>query len=81
MKDELAETKPNSNAIGRSGSVQSDAMYVNAVVNSMPLIGEIRKVPGCGGPLVTTVTDDSACSPEASLQTRENVRVTLSGSE
>ena len=81
MRDELAEMKPNSKVIGKSGSVHSDAMYLNVVVNSTPFVGEIRKVPGCGGPFVTTVTDDSACSPEASLQTRENVRVVLSGSE
>ena len=56
-------------------------LYRKEVSNSSPLEGDTRKVPGSGEPLVTTVTEDSACSPEARVQTRVNVRVALSGSE
>ena len=81
MMDAVAAIKPNSKEIGKSGSVHSAPTYWKAVVNSTPPDGVTWKVPGCGGPFVVTTTDDSACKPVERLQTRENVRVALSGSE
>jgi hypothetical protein len=66
-----------------SGSIHIEAEYSNLSVNSTPCRGSTRKIPGCGGPFVTIVTEEKALRllDESRLANRVNVNVALSGSE
>jgi hypothetical protein len=52
-----AGIKPNTYEIGKSGSVHSDAVNWNSVVNSVPVDGVTLNRPGIGGLFVVTAID------------------------
>ena len=65
-----------------SGSIHREAAKTNVSCSSVPDLGAIEKIPGCGGALVTTITAaEDGAAPDEGLHVRVNEKVAPAGRE
>ncbi len=77
-----AERDPNSYVIGRSTSNQHEAAKLKSVCSSEPLVGDMVKLPGRGGPFVVmNIEDRDTTFVFFKVQVKVKVRLDLGGSE